>query len=401
MRIALFHNTPSGGAKRSIYEWTRRLAGEHTIDVYTLSSADHAFCDLRPLVRQHSEYPVHRRVLFDSPLGRLNQLQRWRDLGDLDRLSRSMAEAIDSQEYDLLFANTCAFTFVPPVLRHVRLRSAYYLHEPFGRSFVRDYRRPYLNGRGWRQQLDKYDPFIRLYQNRLDALQHASTQAVGWLLANSRFTAERMPPAARAKTRLSPYGVDADCFRPNPKIRKENYVVSVGEMSPRKGFDFVIESLGQIPDKLRPPLKLACNRIEDQELKYIRALADRCGVELQVLTQLDASALRRLYNAALVCVYGPYLEPFGLVPLEAMACGTPVVGVREGGVPESIVHEATGLLTSRDAGLFAEAVVRLLRDPQLATRMGQNGRDHVLQSWTWEASTQILESHLVQCASSG
>jgi glycosyltransferase involved in cell wall biosynthesis len=249
--------------------------------------------------------------------------------------------------------------------------------------------------------LDKYDPFIRLYQNRLDALQHASTQAVGCLLANSCFTAERMPAAARAKTRLSPIGVDADCFLPDPKIRKENYVVSVGEMSPRKGFDFVIESLGQIPEKLRPPLKLACNRIEDQELKYIRVLADRCGVDLQVLTQLDASALRRLYSAALVCVYGPYLEPFGLVPLEAMACGTPVVGVREGGVPESIVHETTGLLTSRDAGLFAEAVVRLLRDPQLATRMGQNGRDHVLQSWTWEASTQILESHLVQCASSG
>ena len=84
MRIALFHNTPSGGAKRAIYEWTRRLAANHLVDVYTLSSADHDFCDIRPFVEQHYIFEFQPRGLFGSPWGRLNQLQRWRDLGTFD-----------------------------------------------------------------------------------------------------------------------------------------------------------------------------------------------------------------------------------------------------------------------------------------------------------------------------
>ena len=69
MRIALFHNTPSGGAKRAIYEWTRRLATNHEIDVYTLSSADHAFCDIRPFVQRHHIFDFTPRRLFNSPWG--------------------------------------------------------------------------------------------------------------------------------------------------------------------------------------------------------------------------------------------------------------------------------------------------------------------------------------------
>lgn len=72
------------------------------------------------------------------------------------------------------------------------------------------------------------------------------------------------------------------------------------------------------------------------------------------------------YNKAQICVYAPVLEPLGLVPLESMACGTPVVGVREGGVLESIVHEQTGLLTERDPAQFAGAVQHLLSNPALA-----------------------------------
>ena len=73
MRIALFHNAPSGGAKRAIYEWTRRLTEHHQIDVYTLNSADHDFCDIRPFVQQYQVFDFAPRKLFNSPWGRLNQ----------------------------------------------------------------------------------------------------------------------------------------------------------------------------------------------------------------------------------------------------------------------------------------------------------------------------------------
>ena len=99
-----------------------------------------------------------------------------------------------------------------------------------------------------------------------------------------------------------------------------------------------------------------------------------------------------------MCVYAPYMEPFGLVPLESMACGTPVVAVKEGGVKESVLHEETGLLVERNPEIFSEAILRLLQDPELTKTLGENGRQYVAQHWTWEQSTQKLESYLVECA---
>jgi glycosyltransferase involved in cell wall biosynthesis len=81
-----------------------------------------------------------------------------------------------------------------------------------------------------------------------------------------------------------------------------------------------------------------------------------------------------------------------------MACGTPVVGIKEGGVQESILHEKTGLLVERNSKKFGEAILRLLDDQSLATTLGNNGRDYVAQNWTWEQSTKKLEANLIQCA---
>jgi glycosyltransferase involved in cell wall biosynthesis len=104
------------------------------------------------------------------------------------------------------------------------------------------------------------------------------------------------------------------------------------------------------------------------------------------------------YNKARLCVYAPVKEPFGLVPLEAMACGTPVVGVREGGVSESVRHGETGLLTERDPRQFAEAIISLLNDPERRTQCGCQGRIFVEKQWQWEQSVRDLERHLTEVA---
>jgi glycosyltransferase involved in cell wall biosynthesis len=84
-----------------------------------------------------------------------------------------------------------------------------------------------------------------------------------------------------------------------------------------------------------------------------------------------------------------------------MACGTPVVGVNEGGVKESVVHEQTGLLVDRDADRFADAIKKLILNPRLAKAYGQSGRKHVQENWTWAQSTSKVEQHLQACAAAG
>jgi glycosyltransferase involved in cell wall biosynthesis len=402
MRIALFHNTPSGGAKRAIYEWTRRLSEKHQIDVYTLSSANHDFCDIRPYVHTHNVFKFTPRKLFNSPWGRLDQFQRWRDLGDLECIGRRIADQINSINYDIVFGNTCLFTFIPAFIQYLDVPIVYYLHEPFGQKYSRKFQRPYLKSSIKHQILNSFDPFIKLYNHRINVIQSKNVFSVNRLLANSDFTKTQMERSYGLDSAVCFYGVNSEGFHPILGAIKGENIISVGEISPRKGFDFIIESLAIIPQEFRPRLVLASNRINSQierfEETYLMELAVNKEVELQILTNLSVDELNVQYNQARFCVYAPILEPFGLVPLEAMSCGTPVIGVREGGVQESIIHEKTGLLVDRNPTEFADAIMHLLSNQSLAEEYGRNGREHVLKNWTWERSVSSLENHLVEYA---
>ena len=398
MRIALFHNLPSGGAKRAVYEWTRRLVKRHQIDVYSLSSADHNFSDIRPYVQKYKIYDFKPYPLFGSPFGRLNQLQRWRDLGTLTNIHKQIAVDINAGDYGVVLANTSMYTFTPILASYVDIPIIYYLHEPVGRAANRYISRPYQRKNRARGFFDRYDPLIKLYRKHLELLQVESIQATDCFLANSAFTQACMKAAYGVDAPICRYGVDLDEFEPVQGISRESHLLSVGELSPRKGYDFLVDSLGHIPADQRPKLRIACNSVQTQEREYIKNLADEKGVVLEILTNLNTEKLKIEYNQAALCVYAPVDEPFGLVPLEAMACGTPVVGVREGGIAESIVHERTGLLVERDAQHFASAVQYLLSNPSVAEEYGRNGLEHILENWTWEKSVTTLDDHLNACA---
>lgn len=398
LRIALYHNLPSGGAKRAVYEWTRRLAEHHQLDVYTLSDANHDFCDIRPFTRQYRIFDFTPHQLFDSPFGRLNQWQRWRDLGDLTKLGRHIAAEINAHKYDIVFANPCLYTFIPTLLQFINLPAVYYLHEPFGPTFTRQIQRSYLKSNKWRDTLDRFDPLIKLYRHRLETIRYKGIKLTKRLLANSQFTCQEIKKAYGVDAPVCHYGVDVEKFRPLSLTRDENTILSVGELSPRKGFDFLVESLGRLPTDQRPRLRIASNSVIPPEEEYIRGLAARHGVELQILTNLNTEKLAVEYNKAQFCVYSPVMEPFGLVPLEAAACGAAVIGVREAGVLETVVDKRTGLLVERDPAQFAAAIQYLLTRPTLTEEYGRNGREHILANWTWESSVTQLENHLFACA---
>ncbi len=138
---------------------------------------------------------------------------------------------------------------------------------------------------------------------------------------------------------------------------------------------------------------IASNFQNPPERDYLLQLAERLDVELILSGNVTEERLRELYNEALVTVYAPIREPFGLVSLESMACGTPVVGVREGGLTETIIPGETGYTVERDPRAFAGAVQALLADPGLARQLGSNGRSHVLENWTWDQAVKTLEGH--------
>ena len=116
--------------------------------------------------------------------------------------------------------------------------------------------------------------------------------------------------------------------------------------------------------------------------------AERTGV-VWIEQMLPPDRLRQILSAATVFVCPSVYEPFGLVNLEAMACGTAVVGTAVGGIPEIVVEEETGLLVPpSEPDAMAAAVNRLVRDTDLAARMGAAGRTRVEDHFTWAAVAQ-------------
>jgi glycosyltransferase involved in cell wall biosynthesis len=220
------------------------------------------------------------------------------------------------------------------------------------------------------------------------------------LLANSHFTATNIEHIYKRQADVAYFGVDSSTFRPIDHVQKEKFVLSVGELRPSKGFDFLINALARIPKPSRPPLRLIGNASNQREYAYLVNLAEENDVELTIEVMVNLETLVRRYNQAALLIYAPVREPLGLVPLEAMACATPVVAVAEGGVQETVVNGTTGLLTPRDQDAFAEAIMQLLKDREQNRQMGKAGRQHVLTEWTWDVLTQQIETHLIGTAQS-
>jgi glycosyltransferase involved in cell wall biosynthesis len=395
MRIALVHNLMSGGAKRTLTEATRRLAGRHHVDEFTLTGSEHGFADIRPYIAGHTEFLFEPLPLLQSPFGRINQLMRRADLSRLNRLARTTARRIEDGGYDVVLVHPCQFEQAPSVLKYLtRVPTVYYCHEPRRSVHEAPPPRPYDDDANARRKLlNRLDPFPGMYQRALRAVDRVNTRSAKTVLVNSRFTADAVDRIYGISAQISYHGVDADLFQPTG-AEKGDFILSVGSLTPLKGFDFLIRAIAAYDGPARPPLVVVSNFQNPEERRFLQQLAADLGVDLRLRAGVSDTDLVRFYNEAKLVVYSPIREPFGLVPLEAMACATPIVAVAEGGIPESVVDGETGRLVERDARAFAAAIRELVDNPLLARQYGTNGRARVLERWTWDRAVSTLEGHL-------
>ena len=206
-------------------------------------------------------------------------------------------------------------------------------------------------------------------------------------------------------TVVIPLGVASDFFQRAPtyvdvdETRDVPLVLSVGALKPRKGYDVSIRAIAEARRAI-PNLRYVV--IGDQDasgyVSYLRTLITELGLDdvVGLLGQVSETELRDWYHRCDLFLLTPVqlegaFEGFGLVYLEAAACGKPVVGSRSGGVPDAVVDELTGLLVpGRDVKATADAIVRLLSDPDLSRRLGQASQKRA-REFSWEAHAQRLE----------
>jgi glycosyltransferase involved in cell wall biosynthesis len=333
-----------------------------------------------------------------SLFGKVGVRSAWagvRLLRHLARINREMAGAIDARGFDVVLACHDQYTHSPGALRHLATPSAYFCQEPL--RFV--YEAPV--GLAVRPEGGALARSARAFatgaaKRVLRPLDARTVRGARMILANSIYSHESILRAYGRPARIVYLGVDAERFR-NFGRERDHLVLSVGALHPAKGFDFVLSALNLIPLERRPALVVVADRGYGRYRHLLEAHARRSGVSLDIRFRVSEEELVEWYNRARLLAYAPYLEPFGLAALEAMACGTPVVAVAEGGTRESVRAGETGLLTMRSERGFADAIERLCADPALASRLAAAALDEVGRRWTWEASTAQLEEALVAC----
>jgi starch synthase len=214
------------------------------------------------------------------------------------------------------------------------------------------------------------------------------------------------------RVRVIHNGIDADEYAADPRTDvlerfgidpERPYVMWIGRVTKQKGIEHLIEAAARID----PAAALVCcaGAADTPELaatiskKVARLQATRNGVHW-IESMLPRADVVQLLSHAAVFVCPSVYEPFGLINLEAMACGLPVVATAVGGIPEIVVDGQTGILVPFEAGAdpygspadppalaaaLADATNGLLADPARALSMGRAGRARVLERFTWQA----------------
>src|SRR5690606_9861166 len=216
-----------------------------------------------------------------------------------------------------------------------------------------------------------------------------------------------------ARIRVIPNGIDPEEYRPvdRPDVLEKHgidpskpFVLFVGRITRQKGIIHLVNAIRFIDPAAQVVLCAGAPDTQEiaREMEAAVEAARRDGTHdiIWIAEMLPRDEIIALYSGAAVFVCPSVYEPFGIINLEAMACETPVVGAAVGGIPGIVVEGETGRLVafeargpvdfepadpdrySRD---LAAAINELLQDTELRTRMGRQGRQRVLDRYSWRA----------------
>ena len=320
-----------------VHEWFGATGGSEAVFL--------AIADLLP----HAE----RLVLWADEgveTDRLRLSQSWMSRTPLTK-SKALAlpamplvwRTLTNETFDVVISSSHAFAHTVKLGDPAETRHLSYIHSP-----ARYVWRPDFDGRGSHPALKMPRRMLQKADIRLSKHVHAYA-------ANSREVQGRIKRFWNRDAEVINPPVDVDYFASAPaqdRRQSRDYLLGLGRWIPYKNFDLIIE----IADAAGMPLVIAGSGPEEERLRQLAAAA-RVPVHFEVRPPRER--LRQLYWGARALLF-PAHEDFGIIPVEAQACGTPVLGLRRGGLLETVIDGETGfLIDSREPAQYAAALRRL------------------------------------------
>ena len=424
LRIAVWHNLPSGGGKRQLYTHVKGLVERgHYVESWCPDTADTDFLRLGEIVTEHV-VPLHslsREInLAIRPAPVVEKLL----LAMEDHCERC-ANEINQGGFDVLYANACMFLRTSPIAKYVYLPSTIYLGEPYRWFYEALPNLPWIGQHRSQEAIDSHGGYRRRLRDFVSrsiyrlisprssgkfsetmidpVLQGARIQARAELeyartfdsiLVNSIYSRESILRAYNLPSRVCYLGIDTDYYKPTGEP-KDRFVLGLGTIYYAKGIDRAIRAVAAIPIDERPRLIWIGNGASEVDLENYVNLAARLDVIFEAKIDLsDKEVISHLSRAAAL-IYTSRLEPFGLAPLEANACGTAVVGIAEAGIRETVIDGVNGFLAHDDTpSVLGKLIERIMANGDTGLEFGARAKEHVDRNWTVQSCIDNIENQL-------
>lgn len=361
------------------------LASQFDITVHEFEGADNSILDL-------AANSSIKKVTYPALQIRKSILQKLPVIGFIYTnkiLAKSysrMAEEINKEKPDCVLISHCRYTQSPILMRMINQPLVYFCHEPPRSLYEPLIDRPYI------MRTSKFITFLRTLNGKLRRRMDLNiVKKSKALIANSCYSAEVLYRIYGKKATPAQLAVDTKVFY-HRNVTRENFILSVGSLNPIKAHDFAIRCVSMVKEKERPVLIIASpigTQLNPERI-FLSELAKQSNVALEFQAISNDDDLATLYSRAAVTIYCPHLEPFGLVSLESMACGTPVLGVAEGGLRETIIHNKTGFLLPWVPEIFAKHIEIIISDRNLLETMGEAGVKWAMTQWTWQRCAETV-----------
>lgn len=372
MKIAVFHNLRGGGARRVFIEFGKRLSKRHLLDIYTLNNEgndDFGF--------------AYNIKVFPFSLSKNFLMSQKQILFDLPRVHHKIADEINKTGYDIACVHHDIYTKSPYLLRYLRIPSFYFCHEP-PREF---YEKFSLFSSNLKLKI------VNVLRYYLKFIDRQNVKRADVVITNSKYSKSRINNIYDRKSKRVKLGVDTKIFR-FLGIQRKNFFLTVGALAFFKGHELLIKSIAALPSDFRYPLIIISQDKQGRDEIAIKKIARDLKVKLKIVDVKTDEELVNYYNQARLCLLAPHYEPFGLVSIEAMSCGLPVVGVKEGGLIETVINNY-GLLSERNTFSFSKAILKALNE-RLDKKRSMSLRKYVEKEWNWEKGTKCLEKMFIK-----
>jgi len=373
---------PSGGGIRVARQYSRILKEKFSLTVYrpeggSLMDPEHGI-----------EEDVIPFALWKKPTGILRSIAPvflMARLLSFKLVCKKAAERMNSRADIALIHNSLPVA-APPVLNYLKIPSLYFCYEYPRHIYEKDLIR----------RTDSHMKELAL--RPLEALEkHVDFRSARNATGIATFSTYMMTMIRHIYHRDSDIikpGVDTDFFHPASDGVREKYVLSVGALWPYKGHDTAVRILHGIPGPERPYLRIVSDRAFPGYVDELKSLAETLSVRIEIESGISDGELRTRYQRAAAVLCCQRREPYGLVPLEAMACGVPVLAVSEGGFTDNVISGETGFLFDGSPETGSEVLAQIMSNPATGNHAAAGALEFVRKHRNLRSGSERLKEVL-------